>query len=83
MEESRSTNLITKADDTMSAMCQNKQYSDGKDLPIACHVGDVSNEISPTPEHLNYLIQRHGTIGLSPLPSQDPADPLNWPSLQV
>lgn len=30
-------------------------------------------------EHRNYLLQRHGTLDLEPLPSADPADPYNWP----
>lgn len=32
-----------------------------------------------TSEHRDYLIQRHGTVDLDPLPSADPADPYNWP----
>ncbi|KXT02868.1 hypothetical protein AC578_1811 [Pseudocercospora eumusae] len=31
-------------------------------------------------EHRDYLIQRHGTLDLDPIPSNDPADPYNWPS---
>ncbi|KAF7197026.1 Efflux pump vrtL [Pseudocercospora fuligena] len=31
-------------------------------------------------EHLDYLIKRHGTLDLDPIPSSDPADPYNWPS---
>ncbi|KAF2770298.1 MFS general substrate transporter [Teratosphaeria nubilosa] len=31
-------------------------------------------------EHRDYLIQRHGTLQLDPLPTADPADPYNWPS---
>ncbi|KAM0714061.1 hypothetical protein Q7P37_011025 [Cladosporium fusiforme] len=30
-------------------------------------------------EHRDYLIQRHGTLELDPIPSMDPADPYNWP----
>nr|POE86931.1 putative transporter [Quercus suber] len=30
-------------------------------------------------EHGDYLIQRHGTLDLDPIPSDDPADPYNWP----
>jgi predicted MFS family arabinose efflux permease len=30
--------------------------------------------------HRNYLLQRHGTVMLDPLPSADPADPYNWPA---
>ncbi|KAG7665107.1 uncharacterized protein J8A68_001416 [[Candida] subhashii] len=32
-----------------------------------------------TQEHYDYLMERHGTIELDPLPSADPNDPLNWP----
>ncbi|KAG0645532.1 MFS general substrate transporter [Hyphodiscus hymeniophilus] len=31
-------------------------------------------------KHREYLMGRHGTTDLDPLPSMDPADPLNWPS---
>ena len=38
---------------------------------------------SPKPsissEHRNYLIARHGTVELDPLPSPNDADPYNWP----
>lgn len=34
---------------------------------------------SLTSEHETYLIERHGTTNLDPLPSADPSDPLNWP----
>lgn len=30
--------------------------------------------------HREYLLKRHGTLDLDPLPSEDPEDPLNWPS---
>ncbi|KAF2755489.1 MFS multidrug transporter [Pseudovirgaria hyperparasitica] len=30
-------------------------------------------------EHRDYLLQRHGTLALDPMPSMDPADPYNWP----
>ena len=39
--------------------------------------GDLS------PEHRDYLIARHGTAELDPLPTMDPADPLNWPTWKV
>lgn len=34
-------------------------------------------------EHRDYLISRHGTADLIPLPTMDPADPLNWPAWKV
>ena len=47
--------------------------------------GDLEEEPTPilTPEHREYLIKRHGTFALDPLPSSDPADPYNWPSWKV
>lgn len=36
-----------------------------------------------TPEHREYLVSRHKTVDLNPLPTMDPADPLNWPSWKV
>lgn len=33
--------------------------------------------------HKAYLLQRHGTLDLDPVPSMDPADPYNWPLLKV
>ena len=36
-----------------------------------------------SPEHRDYLMARHGTTDLNPLPTMDPADPLNWPSWKV
>jgi hypothetical protein len=34
-------------------------------------------------QHRDYLLQRHGTLDLDPIPSMDPADPYNWPSWKV
>lgn len=34
-------------------------------------------------EHREYILQRHGTLELSPFPSASAADPLNWPSWKV
>jgi len=36
-----------------------------------------------SPAHREYLLARHGTLDLAPLPTMDPADPLNWPSWKV
>jgi hypothetical protein len=83
MQSHTSTDRLPKAEDIVNDMCLNKQVSNGKNAALAWHVQDVSGEISLTPEHQNYLIQRHGTIDLSPLPSQDPTDPLNWRSVRV
>lgn len=33
-----------------------------------------------TADHHDFLMERHGSVQLDPLPSSDPADPLNWPN---
>ncbi|ABN65612.2 major facilitator superfamily multidrug-resistance protein [Scheffersomyces stipitis CBS 6054] len=46
------------------------------------HIETVSDEnlSELSREHIDYLMQRHGTVDLDPLPSMDPEDPLNWPT---
>ena len=39
--------------------------------------GEVVSDLSS--EHQAFLLERHGTIDLDPIPSIDPADPYNWP----
>jgi len=36
-----------------------------------------------TPAHREYLIQRHGTVDLDPIPDMGDADPYNWPQWMV
>lgn len=36
-----------------------------------------------TAEHRQYLLQRHGTLELDPLPTMGDADPYNWPTWKV
>ncbi|KAI3403423.2 hypothetical protein KGF56_003707 [Candida oxycetoniae] len=45
-----------------------------------CNYANSTRSLSP--EHYDYLMQRHGTVDLDPLPSSDPNDPLNWPNWQ-
>lgn len=33
--------------------------------------------------HQDYLIERHGTLDLDPMPGMSPADPYNWPEWKV
>jgi hypothetical protein len=42
-----------------------------------------SNGPQISDEHREYLISRHGTADLDPLPSMDIADPHNWPGWKV
>lgn len=34
-------------------------------------------------EHIEYLLERHGTLELDPIPLPTAADPYNWPSWKV
>ena len=36
-----------------------------------------------TDSHKEYILQRHGTLEIDPMPSEDPNDPHNWPRWQV
>ncbi|ANB14629.1 Hol1p [Sugiyamaella lignohabitans] len=48
------------------------------------NIGSQHEEQYPPPSELNteYILQRHGTLELDPMPSHDPLDPLNWPALK-
>ncbi|CAK7205293.1 hypothetical protein SEUCBS139899_008062 [Sporothrix eucalyptigena] len=41
--------------------------------------GSSDGEVVMVPQHRDYLLARHGTIDLEPIPFFDDADPLNWP----
>lgn len=43
----------------------------------------VHAETALHPDHRDYLLQRHGTVELDPIPANDPADPYNWPKWKV
>lgn len=50
--------------------------------PVHTHIED--NEITRlSQEHRDYLLQRHGTLELDPVPDMSDADPYNWPSSRV
>lgn len=63
---------------------EDKEHVTLKDNRISVssdHGNETGFELSAS--HSQYLTERHGTTKLIPLPSQDPADPLNWPSWKV
>jgi hypothetical protein len=47
------------------------------------HVENALDSNTITSDHEAYILQRHGTLDLIPMPTSDPADPLNWPSWKV
>lgn len=42
---------------------------------------DIESSLSES--HREYLLQRHGTLDLDPIPSPSDADPYNWPTWKV
>ena len=47
----------------------------------ATYVGGDASQLSP--EHQHYLLDRHGTLDLDPLPGHGDADPYNWATWKV
>lgn len=47
----------------------------------ATYFEDASAQVSPN--HRQYLIERHGTHNLDPIPDTGDADPYNWPTWKV
>ncbi|KAJ7618024.1 major facilitator superfamily domain-containing protein [Roridomyces roridus] len=45
--------------------------------------GFTDESTSLSEEHRQYILQRHGTVDLDPMPTMDPADPYNWPEWKV
>lgn len=54
----------------------------GTDYPHIEQVED-DEQIQLSLAHKEYLLARHGTLELYPMPSQDDLDPLNWPKWKV
>ena len=53
-------------------------YVEEKDVAVNADPARFLSE-----SHSSYLMQRHGTVDLDPIPSMDPADPYNWPLWKV
>lgn len=44
---------------------------------------DYEEQSHISSEHREYLLNRHGTVELDPLPTMCTADPYNWPTWKV
>jgi len=44
---------------------------------------DKDGVVNLSQEHHDYLVRRHGTADLDPMPAFDDADPYNWPQWKV
>ncbi len=65
---------------------QERSYSSSGEekasVTYASHVEDAAHAELPSLRR-EYLLMRHKTLDLNPLPCADPADPLNWPAWKV
>lgn len=60
----------------------NEVFVESTEMGIPTTYADVvSSRISKA--HRDYLMERHGTLELDPIPSMDAADPYNWPGWKV
>lgn len=66
--------------------CTKNETDDIEKLNYSYDEQFVLNETSIvselTTDHREFLLKRHGSIQLDPLPSNNPMDPLNWPPLK-
>jgi hypothetical protein len=77
MSESKTMNYEVSSQSSSAG--EKKQHNDIENADIPPFVDFNDGVPVLTEEHRDYLIQRHGTVDLDPLPSADPADPYNWP----
>ncbi|KAI5967168.1 hypothetical protein CANMA_003225 [Candida margitis] len=66
--------------DSNSRSKQMTSLADDKEVRTKEEVEDITTEDEPeiSEEHKQYLIAKHGTYNLVPLPSMNDDDPLNW-----
>jgi hypothetical protein len=70
----------SEADDNVTSG-QLEKLETGGLAPWSTHIaGDAANL---SPEHRDYLLKRHGTLELDPMPGFGDADPLNWKTWKV
>lgn len=70
--------MATTTQPQPEALDKGDDYVEEKYLDAETHPSRFLSEA-----HKSYLIDRHGTVDLDPIPSTDPADPYNWPSWKV
>ncbi len=63
---------------------QSSTERDPEIKPTATRATYISAEAADlTQEHRDYLLQRHGTLDIDPIPTIGDADPYNWPKWKV
>lgn len=59
----------------------NTREGDESGKPCAFYVEDPVAHLSE--EHRQYLLSKHGTLDLEPIPDMTDTDPYNWPRWRV
>jgi hypothetical protein len=54
--------------------------SEPKEGGASAEIEDPSQISTISDDRKRYIMKRHGTLELDPLPSSSPRDPLNWPA---
>lgn len=66
-------------------ICYAEKHASGSDSDSTLsHTGFWSNAAEGLSHaHRDYLLRRHGTLDLDPIPDMSDADPYNWPMWKV
>lgn len=59
------------------------EHLEAGDASSPMESSDLQHIDSLSVEHRQYLLSRHGTLDLSPVPSMSDTDPFNWPAWKV
>ena len=63
----------------MASAKPNEGLMEQANVPIEGKTQGDGDGFALSSEHEQYLLQRHGTLDLDPVPQPDDADPYNWP----
>lgn len=61
----------------------NEYAEDPRNLTHTATYFNGEDHVGMSAEHQQFLLQRHGTLDLDPVPGPGSADPYNWPNWKV
>lgn len=76
-------NLSVGTDSEMASIKDREELVEQDNALIESRTQGDSNGFDLPPEHKQYLLQRHGTANLDPVPQPDDNDPYNWPYVKA
>ncbi|KAJ6119146.1 major facilitator superfamily domain-containing protein [Penicillium sp. IBT 18751x] len=63
----------------MASLKQREELMEQANSPLELKTQGDGEGFALSHDHKQYLLQRHGTLDLDPVPQPDDADPYNWP----